>query len=189
MAEKNSNQETKNTTLTTSSKRRLVKAICKEYHDKLDSKAPTMKRDLNYTQIRTLMYLNDTTKNKFRQLAFEDKIDPRDSLSKWRIEVIAEFKDLFTFDINSEDVEDVQTDISGEYEKWYKENFPESKKRISPKSIKLSELLTYMAVTNKDKPLPNLAQYGVNDFTSWKLSHINMEASKVCRDFLNKKSA
>lgn len=186
MVNENREKRTQKEILTTSSKRRLIKAICQDFYDKLDSKAPMMKRDLNYTQIRTLMFLRDETKIPFKKLVNDEMIDPKDPLSKWRIEVIAEFKNLFTFDSNSEDVEDVQTDISGEFEKWYKENFPESKKRISPKSIKLSELLTYMAVTNKDKPLPNLAQYGVNDFTSWKLSHINMEASKVCRDFITK---
>lgn len=181
MAEKSSS---KKEVLTTSSKKKLVKAICQEYHSKLDIKAPRVKKDLNYTQIRELMWLNDETKMKFKQLGFDEKIDPKDSLSKWRPEVIAEFKGYFKFDASNEDVEDVQIELSEEFEKYRQENFPESKKKISPSTIRVVDFLTFMGTKNKQKDLPNLIRHGVVDLGTWKLSNLKMEALNACRSFL-----
>ena len=152
-------QEKKQELLTPTARKRLVKAICLEYHNKLDSKAPKAKRDLNYTQIKELMFLKDETKLKFKQLAFDEKIDPKDSLDKWRLEVIAEFKGDFKFNANEEDIEDIQDELTGLYHAWFKENFPTSNKKVSSANIRVSDLLTYMGTLKKDKTLPNLVQY------------------------------
>ena len=175
--------------LTTSAKKKLVKAICQKYHEKLDSKAPRVKRDLNYSQIKDIMYLDDATKDVFKKLVMDDKIDPRDSLEKWRPEVIAEFKSHFKFDASDEDVEDVQIELGAGYEKWFKENFPESKKKVSPANIRVSDFLTYMGTTKKDSPLPNLVHHGVVDLTGWRLKDLKMEALNSCREFFGEKKA
>jgi hypothetical protein len=183
------NQEAQKNILTTSGRKQLVKAICQEFHLKLDSKAPRVKRDLNYSQIKDVMFLKDATKDIFKKLAFDERIDPRDSLDKWKAEVLLEFKSHFTFDASSEDIDDIQIELGAGYEKWFIENFPESKKRISPANIRVSDLMTYMGTSQKDKPLPNLIKDGVVDLTMWKLKDLKMEALNSCRDFLKSKSA
>jgi len=187
MAKENQNPEANKEVLTTSGRKKLVKAICQVFHEKLDAKAPRVKRDLNYSQIKDVMFLNDTTKEIFKKLAFDEKIDPRDSLDKWRVEVIAEFKPHFKFDSNAEDVEDIQIELGAGYEKWFKENFPTSKKRVSPANIRVSDFMTYMGTVKKESPLPNLVQHGVVDLTSWKLKDLKMEALNSCRKFLGEK--
>jgi hypothetical protein len=182
--DRNNSSNTTKEVLTTSAKKKLVKAICQEYHSKLDAKAPRVKRDLNYSQIKDVMFLNDATKEIFKKLAFDEKIDPRDSLEKWRPEVIAEFKGHFKFDASEEDVEDIQIELGAGYEKWFKENFPESKKKVSPANIRVSDFLTYMGTIKKDSPLPNLVKDGVVDLTGWKLKDLKMEALNNCRTFL-----
>ena len=183
------NKDNKKELLTTSGKKKLVKSICQEYHVKLDTKAPRVKRDLNYTQIKDVMFLKDVTKELFKRLAFDEKIDPRDSLEKWRPEVIAEFKSHFKFDASEEDVEDIQIELGAGYEKWFKENFPESKKRVSPANIRVSDFLTYMGTSKKDSPLPNLVKDGVVDLTGWKLKDLKMEALNSCRNFFGTKAS
>lgn len=138
--------------------------------------------------MKRVMFLEDNTKAVYKELYLDDKLDTRTSLSKLNIETLARFKPFFQYTVETEDVEDVQNDILGDFTKWHSENFPTSKKRISESTVKLSELLTYMAVTNKDKPLPNLAKHGVNDFGTWRLKNLNMEASKVVREFIQKAS-
>jgi len=187
MANGNQNPEANKEVLTTSGRKKLVKAICQEFHTKLDSKAPKVKSDLNYNQVKDLMYLNDTTKSLFKKLVFDDKIDPRDSLDKWRVDVIAEFKSHFKFDATNEDIEDVQIELGAGFEKWYKANFPTSKKRISPATIRVSDFLTYMGTVKKDSSLPNLVAHGVVDFTTWKLKDLKMEALNSCRKFFGEK--
>ena len=185
----NDNPNKSKATLTPTARKRLVKAICLEYHEKLDSKAPIAKRDLNYTQIKEIMFLKDETKLKFKQLAFDEKIDPKDSLDKWRADVIAEFKSDFKFNANEEDIEDIQDELTGMYHTWFKENFPTSKKKISSATIRVSDFLTYMGTHKKDKTLPNLIQHGVNDLTTWKIKNLKMGALKSCREYLSSKSA
>lgn len=191
MSTENKAQENKKATLTTSAKKKLVKAICQEYHAKLDQKAPKVKRDLNYTQVKDLMFLNDATKDKFKKLAFDEKIDPRDPLSKWRPEVLEQFQSHFKFDASEEDVEDIQIELGAEFEKYHHENFPESEKRISPATIRVADFMTYMGAKNKEKELPNLVKHGVIDLGTWKLSDLKMDALNACRNFLygDKKTA
>ena len=190
MAKENQDPKAKNKEImTTSGRKKLVKAICQEFHTKLDSKAPRVKRNLNYSQTKDVMFLKDETKEIFKKLAFDEKIDPRDSLDKWRVEVIAEFKPHFTFDASEEDVEDIQIELGAGYEKWFKENFPESKKRVSPANIRVSDFMTYMGTANKEKPLPNLVKDGVVDLTGWKLKDLKMEALNSCREFFGDKKA
>ena len=86
--------------------------------------------------------------------------------------------------IPDEDIDDIQIELGAGYEKWFIENFPESKKRISPASIRVSDFMTYMGTSQKDKPLPNLVKDGVVDLTMWKLKDLKMEALNSCRDFL-----
>jgi len=191
MSTENKAQENKKPILTTSAKKKLVKAICQEYHAKLDQKAPKVKKDLNYTQVKDLMFLVDATKDKFKKLAFDEKIDSKDPLSKWRPEVLEQFQSHFKFDASEEDVEDIQIELGAEYEKYYHENFPESDKRISPATINMAAFMTYMGIKNKEKSLPNLIVYGVNDLGTWKLKDLKMEALNACRNFLygDKKTA
>jgi len=183
MAKTDDKTQEKNT-LTTSGRKKLVKAICQTYHEKLDARAPKVKRDLNYNEIKDVMYLNDDTKSLFKKLFMDDEINTRDSLDKWRIDTIAKFQQYFKFDASDEDTEDIQIELSGDYEKWYKKNFPYIDKRISPATIRVSDFLTYMGTVKKEATLPNLIKDGVIDLTTWKVKDLKMEALNSCREFL-----
>jgi hypothetical protein len=99
------------------------------------------------------------------------------------------FKNNFKFDTSMEDVEDVQIELSAGYEKWYKENFPESKRRPTPANIRVSDFLTYMGTITKSETLPNLIQEGVADISTWRLNNLKMPALKKCREFLSSDKA
>ena len=188
---KNNEQQgaNKEAKMTTSGKLKLVRAICQEYHAKLDVKAPKAKRDLNYTQVKSLMFLQDETKKLFKQLVFDEKIDPRDSLGKWKNDVIVQFSNHFKFDNSTEDVIDIQTDFSDDYSKWYGINFPDIDKSHSPSTIRVSDFMTYMGTVKKEQPLPNLVKHGVVDLTSWKLKDLKMEPLNSIREFFGEKKA
>lgn len=192
MAKANENREDKQAVLTAVQKRKVVKAMCLAHYDKFGQKEPRVKQDLHSNDVKALMYLRDDTKKVFKEALFNDEIDYKDSLSKYRNDVLAKFAPFFKSVSSEEDIEDLQLELTSIYEDWYSKNHPKSKKRISPSTIKVSNLLTFLAISEKSKALPNLAQHGVNDFTTWRVKDMKLEALKACREFIsndNPKSA
>jgi uncharacterized protein (DUF2267 family) len=173
-------------TMSAIEKRQLVKAIAQAWTDKFDPKREASKNDVTSDEFWQLIKENDSLKGKYLDLMSKGLLNPSNNVSQYSYEVLEAFKNDFKYDSSKQDAKDIQLAIAKAYEDYYNQNNPDSKKVITPATVRVTHVLEFIAETTKSDTLPNLMKHGVLSF-GWKLSSLKMEALEVINNYLNGK--
>ena len=181
--ENNKKNNNKNT-LSILDKRNIILNMANAYKDKFEQDRPTTKTDLTFSEIKELCYLNNNTKDKFLKLLLEDKINPRNKLSKWSNDCLVIFKDDFSELKRVENIEDKRLIVAKAYEDWIRVNEPKNNKRITASTITIHKYIDMLKRSKKSIDINKLYDAGMNSL-SWRISHLNIEALSVLEKALN----
>ena len=171
-------------TLSILDKRNIVLKMSAAYKDKFEQDRPTLKTDLTFSEIKELCYLDNNTKDKFIKLLLDDKINPRNRLSKWSDESLVIFKNDFNTIERVENIEDKKLIVAKAYEDWIRINEPKNNKRITASTITVHKYID-MLISKKSKiNINELYDAGMRSL-SWRISHLNIEALSILEKALN----